>query len=125
MNINIPYDTTAIISWVAVVVLSCSYWFQIWKIHRHKEVRDLSITYHILLALGFGTLTYTAWQEGSVIFLVKQVATTIPVLIIIAQIIIHKKDHWHDESDESCSKCSKEIEPDWLHCPYCGQTGSH
>ncbi|MBE8221815.1 MAG: hypothetical protein HAW60_03710 [Bdellovibrionales bacterium] len=121
MNSNALYDTTAIISWAAVIILSCSYWFQIWKIHLHKEVRDLSIIYHVLLALGFGTLTYTAWQEGSTIFLVKQIATTIPVVIIIAQIIIHKKDHWHDEDDDYCKKCSKELEPDWSHCPYCGE----
>lgn len=118
---NPSYDTSLIISWIAVIILSCSYWFQIWKIHLHKEVRDLSIAYHILLALGFGILTYTAWYEGSTIFLVKQVATTIPVLIIIAQIIVHKKDHWHDESDALCKKCSEEIEPDWFYCPYCGQ----
>lgn len=114
------HNSIEIISWLAVVILSCSYWFQIWKIHIHKEVRDLSITYHVLLALGFGTLTYTAWYENSTIFLVKQIATTIPVLIIIAQIIIHKKDHWHDDSDASCTQCYKEIEPDWKFCPYCG-----
>lgn len=114
-------DTVTTISWIAIVILSCSYWFQIWKIHLHKEVRDLSITYHILLAIGFGTLTYTAWQEDSIIFLVKQIATTVPVLIIIIQIIIHKKDHWHDKADALCKKCSEEIEPDWSYCPYCGQ----
>ena len=74
---------TQILSWTAVILLSTSYWFQIWKIHVHKEVRDLSMTYHILLALGFGILAYTAWLEGSTIFLVKQIATTIPVCIII------------------------------------------
>jgi uncharacterized protein with PQ loop repeat len=109
-----------IMSWTAVVLLSTSYWFQIWKIHVHKEVRDLSMTYHVFLALGFGILTYTAWVEDSLIFLIKQIATTIPVVVIIAQIIIHKEDHWHDENDPYCTSCKNELEQDWKHCPYCG-----
>ena len=91
-----------ILSWSAVVLLSTSYWFQIWKIHVHKEVRDLSMVYHVMLALGFGILTYTAYIEGSVIFIVKQIATTVPVIVIITQILYHKDDHWHDNSDPMC-----------------------
>ncbi len=109
-----------IVSWVAVALLSTSYWFQIWKIHVHKEVRDLSMAYHVFLALGFGILTWTAWAEGSTIFVVKQIATTIPVAIIIGQIIYHKDDHWHDKKDPDCLKCGEELELDWRHCAYCG-----
>lgn len=109
-----------VLSWSAIIVLSTSYWFQIWKIHKHKEVRDLSMTYHVLLALGFGILTYTAWAEGSIIFLVKQIATTIPVCVIIGQIVYHKEDNWHDKDDPNCKKCDSEMEPDWNACPYCG-----
>lgn len=109
-----------IMSWSAVIILSISYWFQIWKIHVHKEVRDLSVIYHVMLAIGFGILTYTAWAEGSTIFVVKQVATTVPVLIIIAQIYYHKDDHWHDDIDPSCLNCSEELELLWKVCPYCG-----
>lgn len=109
-----------ILSWTAIALLSVSYWFQIWKIHVHKEVRDLSMIYHVLLALGFGILTYTAFIENSFIFLVKQVMTTIPVLVIIAQIIIHKEDHWHDDADPLCNQCQEELEMDWKHCAYCG-----
>jgi len=111
-----------ILSWSAIALLSTSYWFQIWKIHVHKEVRDLSMTYHVMLALGFGILTYTAWAENSIIFLVKQVMTTIPVCVIIAQIIYHKEDHWHDANDDNCKRCDSELEPDWNTCPYCGFT---
>lgn len=114
------FDFMKILSWSAIVILSISYWFQIWKIHVHKEVRDLSLTYHYMLALGFGILTYTAWVEDSVIFMVKQVATTIPVMIIIAQIYYHKDDPWHDEDDDFCNKCSAELECHWNACPYCG-----
>jgi hypothetical protein len=108
-----------IISWSAIILLSISYWFQIWKIHVHKEVRDLSLIYHFLLATGFGILAVTAYMEGSLIFLVKQVATTIPVLVIIAQIYYHRKDHWHDDANSSCSSCEEELEDDWICCPYC------
>jgi len=78
------------------------------------------MAYHVLLALGFGILTYTAYVENSKIFIVKQVMTTIPVLIIIGQIIIHKEDHWHDDADPFCEHCKKELEPFWEHCAYCG-----
>lgn len=108
------------LSWAAVVILSVSYWFQIWKIHVHKEVRDLSMTYHVMLAVGFGILAFTAWIEGSTIFLIKQIATTIPVIVIIAQIIYHQDDHWHDDDDPLCNSCGEELEPDWSACPYCG-----
>ncbi len=114
-------DMTTTISWAAVALLSVSYWFQIWKIHVHREVRDLSLTYHILLATGFGILAGTAWVEGSTIFLVKQVATTVPVLVIIGQIFYHKGDHWHDDVQQHCSRCDEELELDWKCCPYCSE----
>ena len=83
-----------ILSWIAVALLAISYWFQVYKIHVHKEVRDLSITYHVMLALGFGILAVTAYVEGSTIFLIKQISTTIPVLVILGQIFYHKGDKW-------------------------------
>lgn len=109
-----------IFSWAAIAILSISYWFQIYKIQVHKEVRDLSLSYNILLAIGFGILAGTAYVEKSLIFLVKQIATTIPVLIIIAQILYHKKDRWHDENDPHCTNCKEEMEPYWKHCAFCG-----
>lgn len=109
-----------ILSWSAIIVLSISYWFQIWKIHIHREVRDISLTYNVLLAIGFGILTITAYQEKSLIFLVKQISTTIPVIIIIFQVLYHKDDHWHEEDEVDCTSCKKEMEPFWSHCAYCG-----
>lgn len=114
-----------IFSWAAILLLSVSYWFQIWKIHVHKEVRDISLIYHILLAVGFGVLIFTAYYEKSLIFTVKQIATFIPVVIIIIQIIIHKKDHWHDSIDPNCCKCRKEMELDWDYCAYCGEKNNY
>lgn len=110
-----------LMSWIAIIVLASSYWFQIWKIYIHKEVRDLSLIYHFLLAFGFGLLIITAFVEDSTIFLVKQVATFIPVLIIIGQIIYHQQDHWHDDEDEICRKCAEELEPHWKYCAYCSK----
>lgn len=109
-----------ILSWIAVFLLCISYWFQIWKIHVHKEVRDISLSYNILLGVGFGILMITAFQERSLIFFVKQVATTIPVVIIIFQVIYHRKDRWHDKNDPNCKYCNEELEPNWKHCPFCG-----
>lgn len=114
-----------IISWIAICILSVSYWFQIWKIHIHKEVRDLSLSYNVLLAIGFGILAVTAYAERSVIFFVKQVMTTIPVIIIIGQIIYHKNDRWHDHDDPHCQNCHEEQEVYWSFCPFCGRRGKN
>ncbi len=113
--------TLQVLSWIAILVLSVSYWFQIWKIHVHKEVRDISLTYNVLLAIGFGILAFTAFQERSLIFLVKQIMTTVPVIIIIAQVLYHKNDRWHDASLKRCGNCSEEIERYWKFCSYCGE----
>jgi len=112
-----------ILSWLAVGVLSVSYWFQIWKIHVHKEVRDLSMTFYVLMGLGFGTLAIAAYEEHSTLFLVKQILTTIPVVIIIIQILYHRNDTWHDDELSKCKDCSGEIEKHWKFCAYCGEKG--
>lgn len=110
-----------ILSWIAIIILAFSYYFQIYKIQKHKEVRDLSLPYHIFLALGFGILTYQAYLEGSTIFIVKQIATTVPVLILIGQILYHRKDSWHDDDDLFCKECGLELEKEWDFCPFCGE----
>lgn len=112
------------LSYIAIAVLAFSYWLQIWKIHVHKEVRDLSISYHVLLAIGFGVLIITAVYEQSTIFLVKQIATFVPVLVLIWQIVYHgylRHDHWHDEKDMFCKGCRSELEIEWAFCPYCSR----
>jgi hypothetical protein len=111
------------LSYIAIGVLAFSYWLQIWKIQRHKEVRDLSLPYHILLALGFGMLIVTAVYEESFVFFMKQLLTFVPVIVIISQIIYHgyvRHDHWHDDDDPFCSMCEEELEMGWTYCPYCG-----
>ena len=106
-------------SWLAVFLLAISYWFQIYKIHIHKEVRDLSVSYHLLLATGFGILGITAYMEGSTIFLAKQILTTIPVIIILGQIYVHRSDSWIDSSQNTCPDCAKILSPNWIRCPWC------
>ena len=64
-------------------------------------------------------LIITAYQERSLIFFVKQILTFLPVVIIIGQIIYHKRDHWHEEGEIYCINCKKEMELDWGRCPYC------
>ena len=109
-----------IASWIAVGILSLSFWFQIWKIHIHKEVRDISILFYGLLLAGYLILTYTAYLEKSSIFLTKQITSVIPVIIIVCQVYYHRKDSWHDPSDPNCKKCKLELEPRWKYCPKCG-----
>ena len=112
-------NTLNFLSWLAVAILAASYWFQIWKIHVHKEVRDLSIRYHILLAIGFGILIFTAWYEDSTIFLAKQIATFIPVIVIIWQIRYHKKDKWRNKGDHVCKECNSVEKTACKYCNYC------
>lgn len=110
-----------ILSWTAVIALAISYWFQIYKIHVHKEVRDLSVIYHVLLTAGSTVLAITAFIDDSTIFLIKQLTTAIPALVILLQIRYHKGDHWHDDSDDNCADCQEELEPNWKACPYCAR----
>lgn len=112
------------IPWIAVCILSLGYWSQVWKIHIHKEVRDISMMSYIFLSVGFSIMAIKAHQEDSTIFLIKQIATLIPALIICFQIYIHKEDHWHDDDDEMCTNCGQELEPHWKFCAYCGHSAS-
>ncbi|MFK7871930.1 MAG: PQ-loop repeat-containing protein [Oligoflexales bacterium] len=112
-----------IISWAAIGMLSISYWFQIYKIHKRQEVMDLSIMYHVLLALGFGVLTWTAWVENSVIFMTKQILTTIPVVVIICQILYFRKKR-EEEARLPCANCDYIPEQEWNFCALCGLESS-
>jgi len=109
-----------ILPWAAVFFMSGGYFMQVWKIHVHKEVRDLSILYHVFLLIGFVLLFIRALYESSTLFVVKQVSTFIPVMIILFQIFYHRSDRWHDDKDPTCSGCEVELELDWDYCPFCG-----
>lgn len=109
-----------VLSWAAIIALAFSYWLQVWKIHVHKEVRDISLGYYMILAVGVTVLTFTAWAEGTTIFFVKQILVLVPVCVTIWQIFYHRKDRWHDDHDPYCSSCRREMEPQWKYCPFCG-----
>lgn len=118
--------TVDILSIFAIALLVVGYWLQVWRIHVHKEVRDISLPYMICMLIGFVILAFLAMVERSTLFLIKQVATSIPVAVIIGQVIYHRRDHWHDEKLPHCVRCDTEIENDWGFCPSCGlsQTSS-
>ena len=85
-----------LLSWGAIVILSASYWIQVWHIHKHKEVRDLNIWTWVGLSIGFSIMSIKAIDEGTYIFLVKQIATLVPSLIVVLQIWWHRRDTWED-----------------------------
>lgn len=108
------------LSWIAIFVVSVSYWFQVWRIHVHREVRDLSLAFYGLFLVGISLLCVQAYREDSVVFFTKQVLVIIPVIIIIIQIIYHRRDTWHDDKADSCVYCGAEQENEWHCCPHCG-----
>ena len=80
--------------WIAIVILSASYWLQVWHIHVHKEVRDLNIWTWIGLSVGFTIMSFKAVEQNTLIFLIKQIATLVPSVTIVLQIIWHRRDKW-------------------------------
>ena len=89
-------DAICILSWVAVVGLSGSYFLQAYKIHQHKEVRDLSLGSYLGMTVCFIALLARAVVEGQPIFIAKQVLTLIPVITIECQILYHRGDRWKE-----------------------------
>lgn len=65
-------------------------------------------------------LFFQAIKDDSPVFIAKQIAAFVPVTVIIIQIIIHRKDKWHDEFNPNCISCKEELEMTWKVCPYCG-----
>lgn len=82
--------------WVAIVILSTSYWLQVYHIHKHKEVRDLNIWTWIGLSVGMAIMSLKAIEQNTIIFFIKQVATLVPSVIVVLQIIWHRRDKWKE-----------------------------
>ena len=106
--------------WVAVLILNAGYWLQIYKIHVHKEVRDLAVSSYIMFDLAYGILAYEAYVIDSQVFLIKNILTATSTTILIAMIWYHKDDEWHDDEDKHCVFCGNELEPHWTYCTDCG-----
>jgi uncharacterized protein with PQ loop repeat len=81
-------------SWLAAIFLSIGYWLQVYRIHKHKEVRDLSIHSYVFFAIAYVLLGIEGWQIESTLFLVKNILVLVPTCIIIWQIYCHKDDKW-------------------------------
>jgi len=113
-----------IFGYVAIGILAISHWLQVWKIHVHKEVRDISVWTYIFLLTGYFVLATKAFLDyqnagGDILWFFRQMATIVPVSTVVFQIWIHRRDRWHDDRDTSCSGCGKELEPNWQYCPWC------
>lgn len=109
-------------AYAAIAALGISYWFQVWKIQQHKEVRDISIGTFVLLLCGYSVMLLKAAEDGSSVFFWRQVATIVPVSVILFQIWYHRKDRWHDDEDPYCANCQEELEPSWQYCPFCSNS---
>ena len=83
-----------ILSWVASIVLMWSLLDQILHIHRHKEVRDISLKSILKLVIGSVILGVEAVMIGSGVFLFKQLGTVVLACVILYQIRTHRKDRW-------------------------------
>lgn len=105
--------------WIAVFSLSLGYWLQVFKIYKHKEVRDISLIGQFLLALGFMIMSIKALEQKNLIFGVKQIMTFIPVALTIRLIFKHKDAHWKEDDPKYCNSCNELLENDWKFCPYC------
>jgi uncharacterized protein with PQ loop repeat len=117
--------TLQVMAWLAICILAISHWLQVYKIHKHREVRDISQWTYVFLLTGYICLFIKAildWKAGTgdFVWAARQMATIIPVTIVLFQIKWHQNDHWHDDNDVNCASCRNELEDYWCHCPYCG-----
>ena len=84
------------LSTIAIVILSVGFWSQVLHIHKHKEVRDISIVQYVSLFIGYSLLAVVAQEANSTTFLIKQLMSIVPTAIIIGQIIYHRQDKWEE-----------------------------
>ena len=85
-----------VLSLIAIALVSAGYWKQVWHIHKHKEVRDISAGGYISMDIGFTILMFIAYSENSTVFMLKQLSSLVPCCIIVWQCNKHKKDTWED-----------------------------
>jgi len=103
-------------AWSAVVAIPAGYFIQIYKIHKHKEVRDLSQAAFMFYLYSYISLGMKAYLDGSEIFIAKNIFVAIPTIIILYQIKVHKNDTWkHDEEYESLRKKQDHVKVKHLH----------
>jgi len=101
------------LAFLAILILSVGYWYQIYKNHVTQHVEDLSITYFLCMAIGVSILAVQAIKEGSLVFFLKQVSILVPTVIIIKQIFKYKRK-------DKCI-CLNYKQENFIHCPNCGK----
>lgn len=101
------------LAFLAIIILSIGYWYQIYKNYTTEHVEDLSVVYFVCMAIGVSILAVQAIKEGSVVFFLKQISILIPSVIIIRQIFKYKRK-------EKCD-CLKHKQDLFNHCPNCGK----
>ena len=84
------------IAWVASIIAILGFVPQIWRIHVHKEVRDLSKLSFWMLAVSSAVLFVEAIYLGSGVYIFKQLGALVFALIILWQIRTHEKDEWEE-----------------------------
>jgi len=104
-----------ILSWVAVICLPIGYWKQVYHIHIHKEVRDLSLGSYIFFAIAYVLLGIEAYAINSTVFLVKNLLVIVPTGVLIYQIIVHRTDKWVDCDYEKMAEKSKDPKHKLMH----------
>jgi len=108
------------LSWIAIVILAMGHMAQIYRIHQHKEVRDLSPWMYIFWIAGCSILALEGIAVESPVFACKNILMIVLMSTILGQIWYHQRDHWHDDDDGVCNDCGAEQESEWVVCPYCG-----
>lgn len=89
-------DVVSVAAWVASFGAVLTLLPQIWRIHVHKEVRDLSKISFWGLAIFSTILLMEAIYLKSGIYIVKQAGSALFAFIILWQIKIHEKDKWEE-----------------------------
>ena len=82
------------LAWGATILLVSSFIPQIWRIHVHKEVRDLSPVGFSMLFLGTLIHFLYAVKIGDMVFASKHFATLFFVAVILFQMWLHWGDRW-------------------------------
>lgn len=83
-----------LLTYGASILLCIGYWAQVYKIHIHKEVRDLNIWSYIAFAIAYVILGIEAYTINSTVFLFKNALVLVPTCVLIWQIKVHEGDEW-------------------------------
>jgi uncharacterized protein with PQ loop repeat len=119
MDINFAFE---FFSWTAIFIVSIAYWLQVIKIHKHKEVRDLSLYSYSVLTLGYFMLLIESVCHFNLIIFAKSLAVFVPCLLIVFLIQHNKHCEWVDEDNFKCINCGKVLQPYHLFCSSCGKS---